>query len=869
MKSPFAVFRKHQKVLMVALTGLAMFAFIVLDSLTQNMAAFPPIFGALVGVGLGWLIVRNSKYTWVALSVGGIAGALIGLQFQTTSTTQAAVTTSFGSITEVELQNAARRRETVNQFLVQAFRAAHTGEENPQMFMLQNYLFGGNGDPQQEALMHMLMMREADKVNFYVSDQQVSDYISQATSNKLSGGDYIKILRQMGLSDNELFNLIREQIASQSLRRELMPRYVATPENFWDYYQKMNVRQELATVSVAVEAFKSEVGEPTDDELKALFEEHRENFPSGSDPGFRQPPRVKLAYLEVDYDTVAKSVPDVTDEEVKAYYEANKEDYRNQTADPFPSQFGEEMEGVDGANPFEAPGLNAPMLAPGLPAPVGTDTPATETGDLPGPAMTPPASTSETPAPATPSNPPQPESTSTPAPDGTTSAIETRPFGKSFALIQDQPAPTDGTPAPAGTSTPPPASTTTPAPESTSKPAPALTAPAPAGTSMPAPATTTAPPPATTSTPAPEGTTTMTPPAAAEPLPEFQPLDDALKERIRSQIKRERVMARINEITQSARGGLFNIVAKYANADEDNKQEIAAEIQQAAQAYAKENGLRYVETPFLSPEELQESEDHPIGGSTEPISIRFQRENARTVVEQHFSGPDLASIERQRYLIFDAEDPSTLNRFLHWQVAFKPQHVPTWDEEGVKEQVREAWVTIKARELAHKRADKIAEILRNAEDQTWKEALTDVTETGKEGGQKLNVAYTSPFTWLTRSSAANPNPFAPPPLELPELPMIFGGISEDFMETVFRDLEPGEIGVTESADGRYLHVVRVDNRTDLEEARASFLAAQGSLFSPFSPFQMMTYEDSRNLVRQWNSDIYEKYEVKWVENESE
>lgn len=37
---------------MVALTGLAMFAFVVLDSLTQNIGAFPPIFGALVGLGL-------------------------------------------------------------------------------------------------------------------------------------------------------------------------------------------------------------------------------------------------------------------------------------------------------------------------------------------------------------------------------------------------------------------------------------------------------------------------------------------------------------------------------------------------------------------------------------------------------------------------------------------------------------------------------------------------------------------------------------------------------------------------------------------------------------------------------------------------
>ena len=35
MRSPFEIFRKNQKQLMVVLIGLAMFAFIILDSLTQ------------------------------------------------------------------------------------------------------------------------------------------------------------------------------------------------------------------------------------------------------------------------------------------------------------------------------------------------------------------------------------------------------------------------------------------------------------------------------------------------------------------------------------------------------------------------------------------------------------------------------------------------------------------------------------------------------------------------------------------------------------------------------------------------------------------------------------------------------------------
>ena len=33
MRSPFAIFRKHQKMAMVILTGLSMFAFVVMDQL--------------------------------------------------------------------------------------------------------------------------------------------------------------------------------------------------------------------------------------------------------------------------------------------------------------------------------------------------------------------------------------------------------------------------------------------------------------------------------------------------------------------------------------------------------------------------------------------------------------------------------------------------------------------------------------------------------------------------------------------------------------------------------------------------------------------------------------------------------------------
>jgi len=250
MKSPFAIFRKHQKVLMVVLTGLAMFAFVVLDSLTQNIAAFPPIFGALVGIGVIWWLLSGGKkkehehahghhkptliqqYTWVLLLVGGAGGWMLGSSLQSSIGVQAAVKTSFGNVTEDELNQVTTHRQIADEFLYQAFRAAHEGEEKPPQYLLRNYLFNTGGDPKMEALMHILLMREAKKIDLTVTNDQVTDLINGATSDKLSPNSFRTILSQMRLSDSELMSLLREQMVSREMRSLLMPRHLATPEDY-------------------------------------------------------------------------------------------------------------------------------------------------------------------------------------------------------------------------------------------------------------------------------------------------------------------------------------------------------------------------------------------------------------------------------------------------------------------------------------------------------------------------------------------------------------------------------------------------------------------------------------------------------------
>lgn len=173
------------------------------------------------------------------------------------------------------------------------------------------------------------------------------------------------------------------------------------------------------------------------------------------------------------------------------------------------------------------------------------------------------------------------------------------------------------------------------------------------------------------------------------------------------------------------------------------------------------------------------------------------------------------------------------------------------------------WKTLQARKLVVTRADKVAEIVKKT-DKTWGEALENQLETGKEGSQSLVVSYTGLFSWLSRSTAPNPNPFMPAAMEITQIPIIFGGVDDDYMKTVFREIENEGVGTVWGADRRYMFVVRIDNRSEVSKVRADFLLQGEGLFSPFSPLQMLTSENSRVIRSNWNAEIFKRYDVNWV-----
>ena len=101
-----------------------------------------------------------------------------------------------------------------------------------------------------------------------------------------------------------------------------------TPGQRWDYYCRVNREATIACVPVKVENFVGEIKKPDDETLKAYFEKYKDRTPNpySSEPGFRTPQRVEIAYFSANLDKFA-APEKVTEEEIQTYYEKNANQY--------------------------------------------------------------------------------------------------------------------------------------------------------------------------------------------------------------------------------------------------------------------------------------------------------------------------------------------------------------------------------------------------------------------------------------------------------------------------------------------------------------------------------------------------------------
>lgn len=871
MRSPFSIFRKHQKVAMVIVLVLVMITFVLGQALSQMSGRLPTsmlvALAAMAGAGLAAMFgVQTGKPTEYAMMGAVIFGAaaFVGDYVQRPL---AAVETSVGNIQQEQLKILIRDRQIANRFVQQVFYSANPPQNIPmlqefQQRQLQQFLFRFNyaHEIDEDVVFGYLMQHDADRMGIEVTDEAVNTFINQISGSKsLTRDDLKKIRMGMRLGEKRLFDVLRAELRARMAMQMQVPRDLATPDEYWRVFERLNVSQKLDVAAIPVESFVAGVADPTEDEMSTFFEQHKTQFPDqlgpGS-PGFREPRRVRIAYLEANYEDIESLVGEISAEEIETYYEENKEQFRANT-------FGADVD----TSPADQKPLNPPFAPETGPAlgPSTNDGQESKKGEPSSDDSAQDKENKESKASDadTESEPrkkdgqssqtpesDEPSSDKPPADDGTSSLIpEALRNGEQLALLQVDEKKEVESPEPvsANSNGEKPNNEKPVVPDAPLKPADEK--------------------PADDSDETSKGESQdgeQADKADPEPAPEYLPLDDDLREEIRDRILREKTLNRMKDVIDSATNDImYDLRHGFIKAEGDESKLTPEQIAQQLNDYAAKNQLRYVETDLLSVADLRDDEKYPIGLALDPRDSGIPPENAQTSIQKLFlsEADDLYNPKK-------AEDLLTNTRYAFWKIEDQPDAVPTLDTPGVMEEVIQAWKQDKATPLAQTRAEELAELVRTSE-KSMSTALGEQTVTGVEGSLAITTQLTGDFTWITQSTAPSTDPFNRPPPQLSDINAIKSA-NDAFMKYVFQQLDDGDVGSTKNHDGSVYYVVQVLDRmpsTDLglnalrEEFLRQGIFSGGGMFGGSTPYDFIIGQTQQAVMRSWIDQKKFQYKV--------
>ena len=910
MTSPFAIFRKNQKVAYAGLVLMSMIAFVFLDPIMKGLDQR-----------------ANASHAVVAkLNSGNIDQGLLRNLIMQRQLANSFVREVIISLMQAETGNDQEAQMKRNQLQMQA----------------QRYSFSYGLPQREDVVFGYILGLEADKIGVRVSNSAVDSYLDQLSDNRLSSAQFQQIVTDMKVSRKSIYDALGAEIRSRIAFQMSAPLNPQSPGEYWKFYRQLKVRESLEVAAVPVSQFAADVEKPADPELEAFFEKYKDKLPNQPpeyEPGFRQPRRVQLQYLKANFTAVEKLVLEPTADEVTKYYEEHKENYveRPKSSTKFPS---------DDSNPlnpeFSADGDDVPAVPDDLPESIPS-------ADKPEPEATPEKKT-ETPAkPDAPANDgePAPEKPAADKPatdkpeENAKPGEEAKPkdeanpdskaqgaldeprSNQALFAVEDEAATKTEKPEPVQDKPAELTATEKPEAEKTDADKPAEPKPETAAEKTPADAKPEGDKPATEAAPAaPDGQTPpaeKTEPVKTEPEKKYKPLDELLRQEISEKILEERTMVAMKELADRSADAMVDLALRLAtlpaldgkvlyvdlNANGQREKDepsvevagkvnpesltpaqsrlLAAAVAEYAdhemEKISKEIGMGYAQTDLISGDGLQNLP--PLSGVTEMTDNEFRAQGSTSLAEQVFSDESLLRPLK------GLDEKSNL--YVTWKVQDVPAHVPDFANKLIQEEVLTAWKVQKARPAALKRAEELAKQV-NASQKPMAETLGGQTVTGDKNGLNLTVQQTPSFTWMETSSASSPNPFSDRPApEISKIPLAsesedgyLPGVNERFMEIVFDELKPGETGVAPSQDQSIFYVVKVINREpataeEIQVLRDQFRGEWKGLmgfnipgFRMFStPYQDLAQKRQMETGYQWRLALEKQYGLQWVEDASD
>ncbi len=268
---PLEVFRRHQRKLLTIFAILAMFGFVVSDSLPRLL---------------------NSNVSGRDQKVAELYGK---------------------SVYQSQLNEMARQRSRANLFM--SFRGRD--------------VFGGL--KQRDLVDAMILQHEADRLNIPATAEIGREWLKQNTGGRMNGELFNALFSRFSndVSEEHLLADIANQVRLLNVR-QLLGYPLVTPYDVYSSYRDQNERVGAKIVEIPVDSFLSKVSEPVGSEVQALYDEYKDVLPDPAreTPGFMIPRRVQLEILSLDGNALARGLRDkVTEAELRSYYENHKSEF--------------------------------------------------------------------------------------------------------------------------------------------------------------------------------------------------------------------------------------------------------------------------------------------------------------------------------------------------------------------------------------------------------------------------------------------------------------------------------------------------------------------------------------------------------------
>ncbi len=273
----FEVFRRHQKKLLAVFAILAMFGFVLSDSLPKLLSS----------------------------SNAGRDRPVVTLYDRV--------------VYQSDLDAMAVQRSNANQFFSQlTYRPAPFG-----------------GLKTRDMVDALILQHEADRLGIPTGPEIGRDLLKQVTQGQMNRDLFEELLARSNtrVSGDQMLSDLANQVRLMKVRG-LIGGPMVTPFDVFRAYRDQRETVAAKLVEVPVEKFLAQVPEPTAQEIQAYYDQYKDVLPAPdrATPGFKVPRQIQVEILSIDGNALARGIKDkLGEQELRAAYENRKSEFEQRS----------------------------------------------------------------------------------------------------------------------------------------------------------------------------------------------------------------------------------------------------------------------------------------------------------------------------------------------------------------------------------------------------------------------------------------------------------------------------------------------------------------------------------------------------------